>query len=38
MAKERVLVMNGSRLLEQEVGAKWAVKEVKPAEGLKPGI
>lgn len=38
MAKERVLVMNGSRLLEQEVGSKWAVKDVKPAEGLKPGI
>lgn len=36
--KERVLVMNGQRLLEMEVSNKWAVKEVKPADGLKPGI
>lgn len=36
--KQRVLVMNGSRLLESDTNGKWVVQKVEPAGVLKPGI
>lgn len=36
--KQRVLVMNGSRLLENDTNGKWVVQKVEPAGVLKPGI
>lgn len=36
--KQRVLVMNGRRILEHENEGKWTPKKVEPAGGLKPGI
>lgn len=40
MARERLLVMNGSRILQGEAGANdWQNVKVTPgAEGLKPGF
>ncbi len=39
MTKERVIVMNGSRLLEQATtNDKWAVKNVEDAKGIRAGI
>ncbi|SFU67788.1 cell filamentation protein [Nitrosospira multiformis] len=36
--KERILVMNGQRLLQQEQGLEWTTKKVSKAGRLKPGI
>ncbi len=37
--KNRVIVMNGQRILQtEEAAGKWKDIEVKPAGGLKPGI
>lgn len=36
--KERILVMNGQRLLQQEQGGEWITQKVSKAGRLKPGI
>jgi hypothetical protein len=36
--KERILVMNGQRLLQQEQGGEWTTQKVSKAGRLKPGI
>lgn len=37
--KQRLIVMNGQRLLENEVSAgKWVNEKVEKAHGVKPGI
>lgn len=36
--KERILIMNGQRLLQQEQGGEWATQKVSKAGRLKPGI
>jgi hypothetical protein len=38
MVKQRVLVMNGSRLVEADVNGTWKVQKVEPAGNLKAGI
>lgn len=37
-AKQRLLVMNGQRLLQSAQGGEWATKKVDKAGALKPGI
>lgn len=36
--KERIIVMNGTKILEREVQGKWEAGKVEPAGTLKPGI
>ena len=36
--KQRVLVMNGQRLLQTEQGGQWATSKVDKAGAIKPGI
>lgn len=36
--KQRVLVMNGRRILESDTGGKWVTQKVESAGLLKPGI
>ena len=36
--KQRVLVMNGQRLLQNEQGGQWATSKVDKAGAIKPGI
>lgn len=36
--KQRLLVMNGQRLLQSEQGGEWATDKVDKAGALKPGI
>lgn len=36
--KQRLLVMNGRRILEAEIGGKWETQKVDAAAGLKPKI
>jgi cell filamentation protein len=36
--KQRLLVMNGQRLVQIERGGQWATEKVEKAAGVKPGI
>jgi hypothetical protein len=36
--KQRLLVMNGQRLVQSERGGEWATQKVEKAGALKPGI
>jgi len=36
--KQRLLVMNGQRLIQREQGKEWATDKVEKAVGIKPGI
>jgi len=36
--KERLLVMNGQRVLQHEADGQWQIDRVDKAGGLKPGI
>ncbi len=36
--KERILVMNGQRIVQQESGGQWITQKVGKARELKPGI
>ena len=36
--KERVLVMNGQRIVQQQEGSQWITQKVGKARELKPGI
>ncbi len=36
--KQRLLVMNGQKLLQSEQGGEWATNKVEKAGGIKPGI
>ncbi len=36
--KQRLLVMNGQRLLQEDTEGKWKTVKVDKAQGLKPGI
>jgi cell filamentation protein len=36
--KQRLLVMNGQRLVQIERGGEWATEKVEKAAGVKPGI
>lgn len=36
--KQRLLVMNGQRLLQSELGRKWETIKVEKAGAVKPGI
>lgn len=36
--KQRLLVMNGQRLVQSEQGGGWATDKVEKAGGIKPGI
>ena len=36
--KERILVMNGQRIIQQEEGGQWITQKVGKARELKPGI
>lgn len=36
--KQRLLVMNGQRLVQREQGGEWATDKVEKAGAIKPGI
>jgi KfrB protein len=36
--KQRILVMNGQRLIQKEQEGKWLTEKVEKAPGIKPGI
>lgn len=36
--KERLIVMNGQRIVQSEVGGKWSNQEVEKAGPMRPGI
>jgi cell filamentation protein len=36
--KQRLLVMNGQRLVQSEDGGQWSTNKVEKAGGIKPGI
>lgn len=36
--KQRLLVMNGQKLLQTEQGGQWAISKVEKAGAIKPGI
>ncbi len=36
--KQRLLVMNGQKLLQNEQGGQWGTSKVDKAAGIKPGI
>ena len=38
LKKERILVMNGQRIIQQEEGGQWITQKVGKARELKPGI
>lgn len=38
LVKQRLLVMNGQRLLQGERNGEWAIQKVDKAGALKPGI
>ena len=36
--KQRLLIMNGSRIVQAEAGGEWETQKVEKANGVKPGI
>ncbi|MBJ7262214.1 MAG: conjugal transfer protein TraO [Burkholderiaceae bacterium] len=36
--KERLIVMNGQRIVQSEVGGKWSNQQVEKAGPMRPGI
>ena len=36
--KQRLLIMNGSRIVQTETGSEWETQKVEKANGVKPGI
>lgn len=36
--KERMLVMNGSRLIQTDSAGEWVTQKVEKANGVKPGV
>jgi KfrB protein len=36
--KQRLLIMNGSRIVQNETNGEWETQKVEKANGVKPGI
>lgn len=36
--KQRLLIMNGSRIVQAETGGEWETQKVEKANGVKPGV